>query len=63
MTKRESKIIRSILTSGSVVTLNIKEFVLANEVLTEIMRGGFTIEDMSEHYGVDYCWVFIRSKF
>jgi hypothetical protein len=63
MTKRESKIIRSILTSGSVVTLNIKEFVLANEVLTEVIRGGFTIEDMSEYYGVDYCWVFKRNKF
>ena len=62
MTKRESRIIRSMLTSGSVVTLNIKEFVIANEVLTEIMRGQFTIENMSEHYGVDYCWAFKRSK-
>ena len=63
MTKRESRIIRSILTRNSFVALNIKEFATANAVLTEVMRGGFSIEDESERYGVDFCWVFKRTLF
>jgi hypothetical protein len=61
MTKRESRIIRSMLTRNLFIALNLKEFATANDVLTEIMRGEFAIEDQSERYGVDFCWVFRRT--
>ncbi len=63
MTKTESRIIRAMLTQGSVQTFNPKEFKKADEVLNEVMHCGYIIEDDSKRYGVDYCWTFRRTIF
>ncbi len=58
MTKTESRIIRNMLTTGQVLTFNAKGFKKAEEVLNEVMQHCYVVEDESERYGVDYCWVF-----
>ncbi len=60
MTKTESRIIRNMLTKGSVITFTPKEFKKADEVLNEIMPCGYVMENTAKRYGVDYCWTFKR---
>mgnify|MGYP001288122304 CR=1 FL=1 len=59
MTKAEALIIRSMLSYGTVMTLNQKQFDKADEVLMEVMpSNSYMVTDESENMGLSFCWAF-----